>query len=220
MPVNNPLLAFPNDVYIRRVLPPPQRLTPPGELPSYRVIFERRDVPVFDPDNPSGQVGWDADGFAPLCAVVICSEPDRPPPGPGCKPDFTVFINDGLSRCTFALNEISVQAPAGARVLAQTAEFKIRGAMDNYGTTLWTGTVATGIEGFSPTLNPVGLVATVSGPLVTQFEVWARVYKFSENAQPMRVRPVLLVDRLGDAFVAYAGSSAGGGELPPVPVPE
>lgn len=187
----------------------PQRIKLPlpkneGSLPSWRVNFSREVVPV-DGANAGGA---DSEGYYPIDAVFLeaC----------GCRPsvcqDATVFVDDGLSRSSWYLNEGVVVPDAPNEIpTTQLVLYKIKVSIEGIGATLFKG-------GFlvvpQATNSPKrGFIATVSGVLGTQFEIWAKVAA-GGSSQPVRVRFEVIVDRLGTAPFAYPGIPAGGDVLP------
>lgn len=209
----------------QRILLPPPRGLGPGDVPSWRVVFPRERVGISELGSFTPPGGTDDDGFYPINAAFLAA------PGckiPGCQ-DATVFVDDGLSRCSVFLNQAFVIAPAGQAPQDQLLDFKVRVAADNIGSTVMHASVqltfpgpgGLGFGAQDPQAPPLprGLLATVSGVLCTQFEFWARVrVQNFGTPMPVDVRLQFVMDRLGGQFAAYRGAACvGGGDLPPPP---
>lgn len=194
-------------------LPVPELCAVPpanGQVPSWRVIFGKELVPVF---NNANLEAADDDGYFPINAVYLCAHPCTPV---GCE-DSKIFIDDGLDRCTTALNEATIINPPGTFINPQTIEYKIKGSMDGIGTNLFFGSVGINtskIDPLDPRSTTQGILIHVSGILVTQFEVWMRVVN-GPSAVPVEVRLQMIVDRLGGAPFGQPGTISGGIPLPP-----
>ena len=200
---------FPCNTPQRVPLPLPQI---PGSLPSWRVIFGREMVPVFVEGQSEGAA--DDEGYFPVNAVYLEARPCQI----AACPDVKSFLDDGLARCSVFLNQAFIVPPDGEKQLPQELDFKIRGAGAGLGTTLVRGTINL-LDAKDVLKDPLGppsqrgLIAAVSGILFNQFELWARVQD-TGNGQPVQVRVMMIVDRLGGQMAAFLGEIAGGGDLP------
>lgn len=167
----------------------------------YRVIFPRERIPVLEPGNTALANAADDEGYFPINALFLCA--------PGCKPaaceDATIFINDGLSRCSFFLNTAFVdgQVPTTALLV----EYVIKVAAAGINSPVFHGFFV--VSGQTPRS---GLICSVLAPLCTQFEFWARVAL--GGPADLDVRLQMITDRLSGAFMAYLGPLSGGGNLP------
>lgn len=210
MPANNNI--FPCNGPQRIRLPVPELCAIPpanGQIPSWRVIFGKELVPVL---NGANAAAADNEGYFPINAVFLLANPCTPV---GCE-DSKIFIDDGMSRCSVAINEATIIGPSGIQVVPQTIDYKIRASMDGIGTNLFHGTVGINTSKIDPLdqrSSTQGILVHVSGILCTQFEVWMRVVDFA-GAMPVEVRLQMIVDRLGGMAFAQPGSIAGGPDLP------
>ncbi len=207
---------FPCNTPQRVPLPLPPQLGP-GDFPSWRVIFGREQVPVFVEGESEGAA--DDEGYFPVNAVYLEACP--------CKatqcPDVKVFIDDALSSCSVFLNQAFIQPKNGETQQPQTLDFKIKGSGASIPTTLLHGTVNLLAGDVLDPLGPPsqrGLLGAVSGILFNQFELWARVRDVEGGTpQPVQVRVMMIVDRVGGQMTAVLGEIAGGGDLPIVNAP-
>jgi len=215
-----PVTAFPCNTPQRVRLPVPQNITPLlGQTPSWRTNFGKQTIDVFD-SNVNADAA-DTEGFFPINAMYLQDV--------GCKvsacEDATIFINDGMSRCAFWLNEATIKAPAGTAAVQQVVDFAFKIANDAIPNTVFhvTAIITPGTKGQiieAGRSNVRGLIAEVSGILCTQFELWARVRKLvGAVAMPVEVRLEFIADRLGGQIFGQPGNVP----LPPpgsdVPLP-
>lgn len=180
-----------------------------GDVPCWRVIFGKELVPVFTTANAEAA---DDEGYFPINAVYLLAIPCTPQ---GCD-DSKIFINDGIARCTIALNESTIIAPPGTAVQPQTIDYKVKLSVDAIGTNLFHGSVGINTSKSDPLdqrSSTSGVLVHVSGILGTQFELWARVRNI-QAPMPVEVRIQMIVDRLGGAPFAQPGTIAGGPDLP------
>lgn len=209
MPSNN---TFPCNGPQRIRLPVPVLCAVPpanGQVPSWRVIFGRELVPVLSEAN---QAAADEEGYFPINAVFLAAIPCTPV---GCE-DSKIFIDDGLSRCTYTLNEATFRGPVATPALPQTMDFKAKISSDSIGTNLFHGSVGIDTSKSDPSNTrsiTSGILVHVSGVLGTQFELWARI-RNGQTPMPVEVRIQMIVDRLGGAPFAIPGNIAGGPDLP------
>jgi hypothetical protein len=205
-----PTTSFPSNTPQRVRLPTPQTITPLlGQTPSWRTIFGKEVVDIYDPNvNPQAA---DSEGYFPINAIYLEDQ--------GCKisqcEDATLFINDGMSRCAFWLNEATILPPVGQAPVQQIIDFAIKVAtaaipntVAHFSALITTGPSKTqqNTEGGR---SPVrGMICEVSGLLVTQFEVWARVRNIGPSplSQPVEVRLMFTADRLGSQIFAMPGN--------------
>lgn len=206
---------FPSNGAPQRVtLPLPDDLIPlNGQVPSWRVVFSRETVPVFVAGDGNSQ-GADVDGFFPINAFYLSAK--------GCKPvgceDVTIFLDDLMSRCTFVLLEATITPPNPTTVpTLQIVDYKIKGTYEGKGQTLAVGNFVVPVKGISAPYQRrsalSGIIRTVSGILVTQFEFWASVRNIA-GAAPVEVRLEFGADRLGGHAFSWPGDISGGGDLP------
>lgn len=201
-----PVTIFPCNTPQRVRLPCPQDIVPLlGQTPSWRTVFGRQDIPVFDPAVNAD--GADLEGYFPINAIYLQA--------PGCKlspcEDATIFINDGMSRCAFWLNEATIKPPTGLPATPQVVDFAIKVANDSIPNTVFhvtaiitPGTFNQPVEGGRS--NVKGLIAEVSGILCTQFELWARVRNVGVQPSPVEVRLEFIADRLGGQIFGFPGN--------------
>lgn len=183
-------------------------------------MFGREVIPVFNSVvNPDAA---DTEGFFPINAMYLQAI--------GCKisacEDATLFINDGMSRCSFWLNEATIIPVVGQPAVTQIVDFAIKVANDSIMNTVFhvtalitPGTKQIQVEGGRS--NVRGLIAEVSGILCTQFELWARVRNSGMFGppQPVEVRLEFHADRLGSQIFGFPGNVAVPPPLSDVPLP-
>lgn len=203
------VVLFPCNGPQRILLPLPEKTTPLlGQVPSWRVIFTREEIPVLSDDN---QAGADAEGYFPIVAAYLQAN--------GCRAslceDATIFVDDCMSRCSIWMNEVDVLPPTGSQAQTQHLDFKVKAASDDINTTLFHGSVTVTIDNTDPfnRSRVRGMMVQVSGVLCTQFELWARV-PAGVGAMPLSARFQFDMDRIGSQLAAYKGTIAGGGDLP------
>ena len=209
MTIAQPFTQFP------QITPYYVPLTPawdPTGTGCWRVIFPRTQVPVNIPANAGSA---NSDGYFPIAAVYLKAVGCQPP---GCF-DVMMFLNDCVSRATFGLNAFHLDDPAPYPTLPTEVDWQVRAGLDaitnavfSCSTTIdWTKTNAT-----PQPAEIKGPIATVSGVLCTQFELWARVQSNPGvlSTPNLSVRVEIAVDRLGNQLGAHKYPLAGGTDLP------
>lgn len=210
------LRRFPPDPTKRIRLP---NFPGPEGLGSWRLpACLPQNVPLWDPSDPRG--GFDADGYWPVQAVYLdCNA--RQVKCPGCS--YEAYLNDGLSRCTVWLESVEFQPPfpvAGGTPL----DFVVKVSDHNFPQGLAIGTIIIPQPTtFGDPVTTLGLMASVSGVLGSQFELWARVPVAIDTPprNPLTIKVAFVVDRIGDRLGAFYGNFVTGGsaQLPKITGP-
>ena len=207
-------------------LPVPERQAPLlGQVPSWRIIFSREIVPVFVTGLPPGQfnpsaTGADQEGFYPIVAAYLEAVSCRP--GVGGE-DSSVFLDDGLARCSFTLNEATFAPEIPGTVSPyqvtpdpsivttnQTLDWSLKISNGSIGSSVFHGTTQIVVDPGNPANRrslTKGLLGAISGVLCTQFEFWARVNApmGGGTAVPVSVRMQFTMDRIGGQVIGYPG---------------
>lgn len=210
----------------RIMLPLPERQAPLlGQVPSWRMIFTRTTVPVFVTDLPLGQINQNAqsadmEGFYPIVAAYLEATACRP--GIGGE-DSSVFIDDGLARCSFTLNEATfapeipgttspyVVVPSPEIITTnQTMDWSLKVSNGSINSSVFHGTTQIVVDPRNPANRrslTSGLLGAISGVLCTQFEFWARINAplVTGTAVPVSVRIQMTMDRIGGQVIGYPG---------------
>jgi hypothetical protein len=201
--------VFPCNGPQRIYLPPPPVGGTFDSVPCYRIVFPRQKVPILNDNIPPEDQGADDQGYFPINAMFVAAVPCRP----ALCEDACLFLNEGLARWSIYLNKvIPTSTTTFPAQLTIDFEFKIACAAIN--DPIFTATVVvTSAKGPNNIDKIQGRIATLSGPLGTQVEAWARV-RAGDGAQPVYIRLQIIADRLGGQFAGNLGRIAGGAGLP------